>query len=171
VAIAQDMRNAQDTQNEDAPVLIAGGGMVGLSAAMFLAAQGIRSVAIERLKASSPLPRAAFFHMRTMEMFRSVGIERSVREQSEKEFVPEGAIVAMDCVAGRVLANIIPNLNDGVDAVSPCRRLFLNQPSLEPILRERARRAGATVIQGAEITDVQQQESAISAREERRRWR
>ena len=64
---------------EEAPVLIAGGGMVGLSVATFLAQQGIRSVAIERLKESSPLPRAAFFHMRTLEMFRSVGIERAGR--------------------------------------------------------------------------------------------
>ncbi len=56
--------------DDEVPVLIAGGGMVGLSAATFLAQQGVRSVAIERLKASSPLPRAAFFHMRTMEMFR-----------------------------------------------------------------------------------------------------
>ena len=62
----------------------------------------------------------------------------------------------MDCVSGRKLADIIPNLNEGVEALSPCRRLFLNQPSLEPILRERAREAGATVVQGAEITDVRQ---------------
>ena len=147
---------------EQVPVLIAGGGMVGLSMATFLAQQGIRSVAIERLKASSPLPRAAFFHMRTLEMFRSVGIEDRVREQSAKDFVPEGALIAMDCVSGRKLADIIPNLNEGVEAVSPCRRLFLNQPSLEPILRERAREAGATVVQGAEITDVRQDASGVT---------
>ena len=58
-------------EKDELPVLIAGGGMVGLSAATFLAQQGIRSVAIERLKASSPLPRAAFFHMRTMEIGRA----------------------------------------------------------------------------------------------------
>jgi hypothetical protein len=69
-----------------------GGGLVGLSAATFLAHQGIRSVTIERLRASSPLPRAAFFHMRTLEMFRTVGIESRVREQSAQDFVPEGAI-------------------------------------------------------------------------------
>ncbi len=148
-------------EKDELPVLIAGGGMVGLSAATFLAQQGIRSVAIERLKASSPLPRAAFFHMRTLEMFRSVGIESRVREQSLKDFVPEGAIVALDCIAGRKLADIIPNLNEGVEAVSPCRRLFLNQPSLEPILRERAREAGATVMQGAEVTGIQQDSSGV----------
>ena len=146
---------------DEAPVLIAGGGLVGLSAATFLAHQGIRSVTIERLRASSPLPRAAFFHMRTLEMFRSVGIETRVRERSAQDFVPEGAIVAMDCLAGRKLADIIGNLNEGVAAVSPCRRLFLNQPSLEPILRDRAREAGATVIQGAQIVDLRQDESGV----------
>ena len=147
---------------DEAPVLIAGGGMVGLAAATFLAHQGVRSVAIERLKESSPLPRAAFFHMRTLEMFRSVGIEGRVREQSEREFIPDGSIIAMDCLSGRKLADIIPNLNEGVDAVSPCRRLFLNQPSLEPILRERARDAGATVLQGTEITGVRQDASGVT---------
>jgi putative polyketide hydroxylase len=44
--------------DDEAPVLIAGGGMVGLCAAAFLAQRGIRSVAIERLKESSPLPRS-----------------------------------------------------------------------------------------------------------------
>src|SRR5215471_6537498 len=149
---------------DEVPVLIAGGGMVGLSAATFLAQQGIASVAIERLKVSSPLPRAAFFHMRTLEMFRSVGIEERVREGSKKDFVPEGAIVALDCIAGRKLADIIPSLNEGVDALSPCRRLFLNQPNLEPILRERARDAGATVVQGVEITDVRQDSDGVTVK-------
>src|SRR5262245_2306481 len=153
-----------ETANEkdEVPVLIAGGGMVGLSAATFLAHQGVRSLVIERLKVSSPLPRAAFFHMRTLEMFRSVGIETRVREASEKELVAEGSVIAMDAVSGRKLADIIPNLNEGVDAVSPCRRLFLDQRSLEPILRERARQAGATVLQGLEIVGVSQDASGVT---------
>lgn len=149
-------------RENETPVLIAGGGMVGLSAATFLAHQGIPSIAIEKLKASSPLPRAAFFHMRTLEMFRAVGIEGRVRQRSEQDFVPEGAIVAVESLAGRKLADIIPSLNEGVDAVSPCRRLFLNQPSLEPILRDRAREAGATVMQGAELTDLKQDAHGVT---------
>jgi putative polyketide hydroxylase len=141
---------------DETQVLIAGGGMVGLSAAAFLAAHGVRSIAIERLKESSPLPRAAFFHQRTIELFRLLGIEDRVRERSARDFVPEGAIIAMDCVSGRKLADIIGNLNEGVEPLSPCRRLFLNQPSLEPILRDRAREGGAQILQGAEITQVQQ---------------
>jgi 2-polyprenyl-6-methoxyphenol hydroxylase-like FAD-dependent oxidoreductase len=146
----------------EAPVLIAGGGLVGLCAAAFLAQRGVRTLAIERLQATSPLPRAAFFHMRTMELFRSLGIEERVHERSAQDFVPEGAIVAMESLAGRKLADIMPSLNEGVEALSPCRRLYLNQPSLEPILRERALSAGAAVIQGAEVTDVRQDDSGVT---------
>jgi putative polyketide hydroxylase len=70
----------------------------------------------------------------------------------------------MDCVSGRKLADIISNLNEGVDAVSPCRRWFLNQPRLEPILRERARTAGATVLQGTEILAVRQDANGVTLR-------
>src|SRR5947208_1127645 len=102
---------------EAAPVLIAGGGLVGLSTAMFLAQYGVSSVAVERLRGGSPVPRAAFFHMRTLEMFRFAGIEDAVRRQSLKEFEAEGAIILMDSLAGRQVAAIIPSLNEGVDAL------------------------------------------------------
>ena len=100
---------------EETPVVIAGGGLVGLSTAMFLAQHGVASVAIERLRGGSPLPRAAHFHVRTIELFRAAGIEEAVKEQSAREFLPEGAIVAMDSLAGRKLADIIPSINIGVD--------------------------------------------------------
>jgi 2-polyprenyl-6-methoxyphenol hydroxylase-like FAD-dependent oxidoreductase len=148
--------------SDEAPVLIAGGGMVGLCAAAFLAQRGIRSIAIERMRASSPLPRAAFFHMRTLELFRSLGIESEVRARSAQDFVPEGAIVAVDCVSGRKLADIMPSLNEGVAALSPCRRLYLNQPSLEPILRACARTAGAAVMQGTELTALRQDATGVT---------
>jgi 2-polyprenyl-6-methoxyphenol hydroxylase-like FAD-dependent oxidoreductase len=130
---------------------------------MFLAQHGISSLAIERLRGGSPVPRAAFFHMRTLEMFRSAGIEDRVRRQSLREFEPEGAIVLMDSLAGRQIAGIIPSLNEGVDALSPCRRLFITQPGLEPILRARAEQAGARVVEGAEVVGVDQDPDGVTA--------
>src|ERR1044071_3948837 len=99
--------------DQDAPVLLAGGGLIGLSTALFLAQHGIPSLAIERLRGGSPVPRAAFFHMRTLEMFRSAGIEDEVRRRSLEEFEPEGALILMDSLAGRQIAGIIPSLNEG----------------------------------------------------------
>ena len=149
--------------DQEVPVLFAGGGLVGLSTAMFLAQHGIASLAIERLRGGSPVPRAAFFHMRTLEMFRSAGIEEQVRRQSLKEFAPEGAIVLMDCLAGKQLAGLIPSLNEGVDELSPCRRLFITQPGLEPILRARAEQAGAEVIEGMEVVGIEQDVDGVTA--------
>ena len=151
-----------DDGRYDAPVLIAGGGLVGLSAAMFLDQHGVRSLMVERLAAVSPFPRAAFFHMRTIELFRAAGIETQVIEGSRKDFVPDGSIVLMDAVSGRKLADIIGDLNAGVEAVSPCRRWFLNQPNLEPILYERARQGGAEMLRQHEVAGVSQDADGVS---------
>jgi putative polyketide hydroxylase len=146
----------------DVPVLFAGGGLVGLSTAMFLAQHGIRSLAIERLHRGSQLPRAAFFHMRTLELFRSAGIEGDVRERSLEEFEPEGSIVLMDKLSGKVLKGFVPSLNEGVDAFSPCRRLFVTQPGLEPILRRRAEGTGASVLNGYEVVGLAQDADGVT---------
>jgi 2-polyprenyl-6-methoxyphenol hydroxylase-like FAD-dependent oxidoreductase len=146
---------------QECPVVIAGGGLIGLSTAMFLAQQGIASLAVERLRGGSRLPRAAHFHLRTLELFRLAGIEDEVKRRSEDDFLPEGAIIAMDSLSGRKLADIIASLNAGVEALSPCRRLFISQPSLEPILRRRAKEAGAQVLEGYTVTSVAQDTSGV----------
>ncbi len=149
-------------QTQEAPVVIAGGGLIGLSTAMFLAQRGVRSIAVERMTRPSTLPRAAFFHMRTFELFRQAGIEAQVRRQSEAEFTPDGAIVGVESLAGRELAAFIPSLNEGVEALSPCRRWFVSQPGLEPILRRRAEEVGATVVNGQEVTGFEQDADGVT---------
>lgn len=148
---------------DEVPVLLAGGGLVGLSTAMFLAQHGVASLAVEQLSGGSPLLRAAFFQMRTLELFRAAGIEDEVRRQSLIEFEPEGAIVMVETLAGREVTGIIPSLNEGVDALSPCRRLFITQPGLEPILRARAERAGARVLEGTALVGLVQDARGVVA--------
>ena len=155
--------SADSCASIDFPVLIAGGGLVGLSTAMFLAQHGVSSLAVERLRGGSQLPRAAFFHMRTLEMFRAAGIEDEVREQSRKEFdAGRRASSSWTRSSGKKLADIIPSLNEGVDALSPCRRLFITQPGLEPILRRRAEAAGAKVLDGHEVIGVAQDADGVT---------
>jgi putative polyketide hydroxylase len=60
------------------PVLIVGGSLVGLSASLFLSSHGIPSVLIERHQSTSIHPRAAGYNLRTMELFRSVGLEQII---------------------------------------------------------------------------------------------
>ena len=151
-----------NAQGNDAPVLIVGGGLIGLSAAMFLADYDVASLVIERNVGGLPLPRAAHFHLRTLELFRAAGIAEQVREQSDKEFVPEGDVVLVDILAGSKLATLT-TLNVGVEAVSPARRLFISQPGLEPILRARAESAGARILEGREVVAVEQDDESVTA--------
>src|SRR5262245_42958314 len=155
-------RTLSVVRDDDIPVVIAGGGLVGLSTAMFLAQHGISSLAVERLRGGSPLPRAALFHMRTIEMYRSAGIEDDIIHQSKKEFVPEGALIGMDYISGKKIADFVPVLNAGVDAISPSRRLFISQPGLEPILRRRAQEVGAKLLEGHEVVGFEQDASGVT---------
>src|SRR5437763_15762129 len=62
------------------PVLIAGGGTVGLSAALFLAHHGVPALAVERRPALSIHPRALGIGVRTVEIFRELGLEDAIRD-------------------------------------------------------------------------------------------
>jgi 2-polyprenyl-6-methoxyphenol hydroxylase-like FAD-dependent oxidoreductase len=101
--------------------------------------------------------------MRTLELFREAGIEAEVREQSMREFAPDGAVVAVESLAGKLIASFIPTLNEGVEEVSPCRRLFVSQPGLEPILRRRAEQLGARVLTGHELIAARQDTNSVTA--------
>nr|WP_186123141.1 FAD-dependent monooxygenase [Burkholderia gladioli] len=60
------------------PILIVGGGIVGLSAGLFLQHHGIPFILVEREPELSPLPRARGFAARTLELFRSVGLQDAI---------------------------------------------------------------------------------------------
>jgi hypothetical protein len=84
---------------------------------------GIRALAVEHHRGTAIHPRAALINQRTMEIFRSVGIEQMVREKSGEQFDQDGAIMVVETLAGKELAWYIANLNDGVrHRPSPSRR-------------------------------------------------
>ena len=55
-------------------VLVVGGSLVGLSAAVFLGWRGVPTVLVETHTGSHPHPRAIGYTPRTMELFRTVGL-------------------------------------------------------------------------------------------------
>ena len=63
----------------DAPVLIAGGGPVGLSLALELSWRGIRSVLVEREDGIPRHPKVGHVSVRTMEHIRRWGLVRELR--------------------------------------------------------------------------------------------
>ena len=69
---------------QNSPVLIVGGSLVGLSAALFLAWRGVPVTLVERHPSSSPHPRAMGFTERTLEYFRAAGIGAQVPQSDPK---------------------------------------------------------------------------------------
>ena len=149
--------------SEDVPVLVVGGSLVGLSAALFLRQHGIGVLAVERHAGTAIHSRAGHFHLRTVEILRSAGLEDAVRRKSEEQYPPDGGINNVESLAGREIANYFPNLNAGVDEFSPTVRLFINQDALEPILRVRAVELGARLRYRTECTSVEQDADGVTA--------
>ena len=149
--------------SEEVPVLIVGGSLVGLSAALFLRWHGIDVLAVERHAGTAINARAGHFHLRTVEILRSVGLEDAVRRQSEEQYPPGGGINNVESLAGREIANYFPNLNAGVDEFSPTVRLFINQDALEPILRARAEELGARLRYATECVSLDQDAGGVTA--------
>src|SRR5215203_7364604 len=61
-------------------ILIVGGGLTGLSTALFLAWHGVKPLLVERHADMLIHPRARGFTPRTVELFRQVGLEPAIRE-------------------------------------------------------------------------------------------
>ena len=148
----------------DIPVLIVGGSLVGMTTAVLLGSQGVRSLVVERHRGTAIHPRAALILQRSMEVMRSVGLENAIRERSAERFDQDAAIMAVKSLAGEEIAWYLPKLNDGVRDLSPSERLFASQIAIEPLLAERAAEVGAEVRFGAELVDFEQDERGVSAR-------
>jgi len=145
------------------PVLIVGGSLVGLSMALLLGHHGIRALAVKHHRGTAIHPRAAQISQRTMEVFRTVGVEQVVRDKSDEQFVQDGAILAVESLAGAEIERYIANLNAGVTDISPCRRCFISQSLLEPLLKSRARELGSDLLFGTEMISFEQDTDGVTA--------
>lgn len=149
--------------DEEVPVVIVGGSLVGLTASVLLGNLGVPHILIERHSGTAIHPRAAAFHQRTMEIFRSAGMQEAVEQAAKREFVQNGAIVSVDTLAGRELACFYRSVNEGVEKLSPASRLYITQIGLEPVLRKRAVDLGADHRFSTEMTRLVQDESGVVA--------
>jgi putative polyketide hydroxylase len=147
----------------EVPVLIVGGSLVGMSAAMLLGHHGVRTLVVEHHRGTAIHPRAAQVTQRTMEIFRTVGIEQIVRTRSDEQFVQDGAIMAVDTLAGKELGTFIANLNEGIRDVSPCERVFISQSLLEPMLKQRAEELGAELRFATDMVSFTQDSGGVTA--------
>jgi 2-polyprenyl-6-methoxyphenol hydroxylase-like FAD-dependent oxidoreductase len=148
---------------QEVAVLVVGGSLVGLTTSVLLASHGVRHMLIERHRGTAIHPRAASFHQRTMEVFRSLGLQQAVEAAAEREFAQNGAIISVDALSGKELACFYRSFNEGVEGLSPTSRLFITQIGLEPVLRERARELGADHLYATEMASFSQDDAGVVA--------
>ena len=127
-----------------------GGGLVGLTAALVLRHHGVEVVLVERRTNTSPQPKARRLHLRSMEVFRELGLADMVRDAARDlaghDHMAAGRTLA-DCVQLPLFAGAAPPPDLGPEL--PC---LIAQDLLEPVLREAARAAGADVRFGTPLT-------------------
>lgn len=112
------------------PVLIVGGGPVGLSMALCLARQNIPSLIVEQHSGRTPHPRARGVSMRTMELFQQWG---NIDELLKYEF-PKEAIRFTWCesLQGNEITRV--EMKDRDNAYTPMGASFITQDCVEEYL-------------------------------------
>ncbi|WP_214402450.1 FAD-dependent monooxygenase [Pseudonocardia lacus] len=151
---------------EHVPVLVAGGGTVGLSAALFLAHHGVDTLVVERQAGPSPHPRATGVGARTVEFFREVGIEAQVDAAAADMSTGmlgkvSGATLATADLRG---ATAPPPFENPMIGVSPCSlRGTCPQHRLDTVLLAEATRRGADVRYSTRLTGFSQDADGVTA--------
>ena len=126
----------------DVPVLIVGGGPVGLTASIYLSHFGIDSLLVERHPGTAILPKARALNARTMEMYRQIGLEAPIRAVAMPERFGK-MIVWSESLAGAEIKRLHPGRGTADNrALSVTGNCGCSQDILEPVLRQRAEAAG-----------------------------
>jgi putative polyketide hydroxylase len=159
---------------EKVPVLIVGGGIVGLSAALFLQQQNVPFLLIERHRGTSIHPRARGVNARTMELYRVLGIDEEVRIAGRDIDLSIGFLKGeslMDALKDwypsseqhQRMRAIFANAGANLALLSPTTGNRCTQDLLEPVLLATARRRGGDPRFYTELVSFEQDESGVIA--------
>ena len=125
--------------DETTTVLVVGGGLTGLSTALFLGWHGVRPLLVERHPDLLIHPRARGFTQRTVELFRQVGLEPAIRAASfagGDDF--RWIAVRAETLAGEHDAVEEPEEGEEMRNLTPAPFAPIDQDKLEIILRRKA---------------------------------
>jgi 2-polyprenyl-6-methoxyphenol hydroxylase-like FAD-dependent oxidoreductase len=153
-----------------APVLIIGGGPVGLYASALLSRLGVPSLLVEKnARSSITHPRAHLINTRSMELLRELGVEGAVRAQTPpteqwRHFRYCDTLLGMQLAAQDHMAG--PAWR-ALQMASPTEMAHLSQPKLEAILGAEAERSsaasGASLLFGWVCVGLRQDSSGVRA--------
>ncbi|GAA1960799.1 FAD-dependent oxidoreductase [Kitasatospora viridis] len=156
------------------PVLVVGGGTVGLAAALFLARQGVETLVVERQDGPSEHPRATGVGPRTIELLRELGLLEEVNA------------VAIDAGAGNLgmlKADTLATASAFTEPPAPAAPAPAGAPGADPqalaspwalrgtcpqnrldaVLLRAARRRGVTVAYRTELLSFTQDRDGVTA--------
>jgi len=152
-------------QHKRVPVLIVGGGLTGLSAAVFLGWRGVASLVVERHPDLLIHPRARGFNPRTIELYRRVGLEPEILAASNYagDF-RKMILLRAETLAAEDYELIEQPAEEQLQDASPCNFAGIDQDRLEVLLRDRARALGAEVRFATEMMSFEQNAAGVSAR-------
>lgn len=147
------------------PVLIVGGSLVGLSTSLFLGRLGVPHVLVERHSGTSIHPRGRGNNVRTMEVFRTAGVERRI-EEAASVLAGNNGILQTPSLVGDVGEWLFKEIDPGggVARFSPAGWCLCSQNDLEPVLLERARELGGDLRFSTELMSFEQDAEGVTAR-------
>lgn len=160
----------------ETPVLIVGGGPVGLALAADLSSKGVRSLLVETRTEPTSHPRATLLGSRSMEYYRRLGLDGEIVENSlprERGY----RIVFATRLTGKVLhAHDSPSPNDYMaahrelrtdvpeSAWTPYYKVQIGQHALEPIVKRWVIGQGQSDVRyGTEFVSFEQDAQGVNA--------
>ncbi|MDL4774118.1 FAD-dependent monooxygenase [Actinomadura xylanilytica] len=147
--------------DETVPVLVVGGGLTGLSAAVFLRRLGVPVTVVERHRGILVHPRARTVNPRTQELFRQAGLAADVLDRRN---VNTGALmITAETLAGPERGRLGGEPAEDPAEFSPCPWVPVDQDRLEALLRERAAGLSARLCLGTALTSFEQDAGGVRA--------
>ncbi|EJQ46436.1 hypothetical protein IEE_01935 [Bacillus cereus BAG5X1-1] len=159
-------------KSKHVPVLIVGGGLSGLSSALFLAKHNIDYVLIERHPSTAIHPKAGGITFRTMELFRELGLEKGIRLAGR----------ALENCHGRIAVQTITEVRNEeleqiraaqyenneklvrkVEEISPSKQTACYQITLEEMMVQEAKALGGELSFYHELVSYEQNEDRVIA--------
>ena len=155
-----------EQNTEQVQVLIVGGAVVGLSTALFLARKGIRTLLVERHPSALLHPRARVINPRTVEVYRSAGLEdaifadRSLTSDLSVKLMVRAENLAGPEIFSAPMQDEAPELPSAVTPVTWCS---IDQDKLERIVAARAADEGADIRWSTELVSFEQSDERVTA--------
>ena len=147
------------------PVLIVGGGPVGLTTSILLSRYGIHNTLAERHTSVFAHPRARLLSRRTMEIFRGLGIEKRLVDLSlPPEWTRHNIYTAT--LSGPEIGRVrtLDFETRARPELSPSVPLLTSQDRIEPVLRETAAGAGhASLHFGVSVEELEAGDTGVRA--------